>query len=72
MGQLDDQAGGGYGHIGVSCTWKSVVERCLCELANLGLMAKPVFSTSECWRFAVSNLPEKHSGSFFSSLQQLC
>ena len=45
-------------------------ETCLCKPENLGLMAKRVFSTSECWRFAASNLPEKHTGSFFSSFQQ--
>ena len=44
-------------------------ETCFCESWNWGLMAKEIFSPSESWIVTVLNLPEKHTGSFFFSLQ---
>ena len=37
---------------------------------ELGTDGKTGFSPCESWTFAASNLPEKHTGSLFSSLQQ--
>ena len=51
MGQLDDQAGGGYGHIGVPCTWKSVVERsghCKGRWMCLGERDSRMWTEAEC------------------------
>lgn len=38
-----------------------------CEPRNWGLSEKAVYSTCETWIVVASNLPQKHSGSFFFS-----
>ena len=43
---------------------------CSSERGNWDLMAKVVYSPSESWRVAALNVPEKHSGSLFTTLQQ--
>ena len=48
----------------------SCQETCFCETGNWALMVKQVFSTFISWIIPASNLPEKHTGSFFSSWQQ--
>lgn len=45
-------------------------EICFCEPGNWGQIQKEEFSDCECWIVAAWNQPEKHSGSFSSSLQQ--
>ena len=45
-------------------------EPCFREPGNWGLMAKAIFSPCESWLLSDSNLTERHTGTFFSSLQQ--